>query len=185
MSNEKEIKDITGLTTAPDEEIKTKGISKKEREIDLTAALLEAAEFKTSEDLIVDAEIKRNEKPLFSVRVHPISEKDIKNARKQATSFTANPNGRKLPPIEKEFDSAKFNSLIIYLATVEEDQHKIWNNAALKEKYGLIQPWESVDALLMFGEKQWLLDTVLDISGMGEDYGSDEEEKTPEDYAKN
>ena len=88
MSNEKEIKDITGLTTAPDEEIKTKGISKKEREIDLTTALLEAAEFKTSEDLIVDAEIKRNEKLLFSVRVHPISEKDIKNARKQATSFT-------------------------------------------------------------------------------------------------
>lgn len=92
-----------------------------------------------------------------------------------------NPNNKKLPPIEKDFDTAKFNNWIIYLATTEEDQQKIWGNPAIMKKYGLNQPVESVDVLLTLGEKHRLADLVTDISGMNDD----EETMDEEEYAKN
>lgn len=171
--NEKTL--VTGLDQAE---------NRKEAERDLVTSLLEAAEFKTSEDNITEAEIKRNGKVLFSVRLHPISEPDARFARKKATTFMPNPNNKKLPPIEKEQNGALFSSWLIYLATTEEDQQRIWGNPAIMQKYGLMQPVESIDVLLTYGEKQRLADLVGTISGFDEDEDG-EEVMSEEDYAKN
>ena len=172
MSEAKEV-NVTNLEYAE---------NRKETEYDLVTALLEAAEFKTSEDNITEAEIKRNGKVLFSVHLHPISEPDARVARKKATTYMPNPNNKKLPPIEKEHNTALFSSWLIYLATTEEDQQKIWGNPAIMQKYGLMEPVEGVDKLLTYGEKQRLADLVAKISGMDDD---DDEVMDKEDYAKN
>lgn len=171
MAEEK--KDITGLSTAE---------NRKEAEYDLVKALLESAEYKDSEEAITEAEIKRNGKYLFTVKLHPISEPDARLARKKATIYMPNPNNKKLPPVEKDFDTSKFNSWLIYLATTEEDQQKIWGNPTIMQKYGLAQPYETIDVLLTLGEKHKLADLVTDISGMNDD---EEEDIDHEEYAKN
>jgi hypothetical protein len=172
--SETEKKNITGLDTAD---------NRKEAEYDLVKSLLEASEYKTAEDAVTEAEIKRNGKYLFSVNIHPISEADARFARKKATKYMPNPNGKKLPPIEKELDTAKFNSWLIYVATTEEDQQKIWGNPAIMQKYGLSLPVESVDVLLTLGEKRKLADLVTDISGLDDE--DDEDNVSEEEYAKN
>lgn len=169
-----EKKDVTGLDNAT---------NRKETEYDLVTSLLAAADFKVSDDNITEAEIKRNGNYLFSVHLHPISEPDARMARKKATITMPNPNGRKLPPIEKDFDTAKFNAWLIYLATTEEDQQKIWGNQAIMQKYSCLQPVETIDILLTLGEKRKLADLVTDISGLDDD--DDEDNVDVEEYAKN
>lgn len=175
MAKETEKKSVTGL-----DQVTT---NRKEAEYDLVAALLEAAEYKTADENITEAEIKRNGKFLFSVRLHPLSDADSRLANKKATIYMPNPNGKKLPPIQKDFDGSKFTSWIIYLATVEEDQKKIWGNPQLMQAKGLMEPWESVDVLLKYGEKEELADLVMKISGKDEE--DDEENTDLVDYAKN
>lgn len=168
-----EKKDVTGLDNAA---------NRKEAEYDLVTALLESAEYRTSEEEITEVEIKRSGKYLFSVHFHPLSDTDARTARKKSTTYMPNPNNKKLPPIEKELDTAKFNSWLIYLATTEADQAKIWGNAAVMQKFGLAQPVESIDVLLTMGEKRKLVDLVSSISGMDDD---EDEVVDEEEYAKN
>lgn len=172
MAETEEKKDVTGLDTAS---------NRKEAEYDLVKALLESAEYKTSEEEITEVDIKRKGRYLFSVHIHPISEPDARMARKKSTTYIPNPNGKKLPPIEKELDTAKFNAWLIYLATTEEDQQKVWGNPAIMQKYGLSLPVESIDVLLTLGEKRKLADLVTDISGLDDD----EDNVDEEEYAKN
>lgn len=172
MAETEEKKDVTGLDSASD---------RKEAEYDLVNALLESAEYKTSEDEITEVDIKRKGRFLFTVHIHPISEPDARMARKKSTTYIPNPNGKKLPPIEKELDTAKFNAWLIYLATTEEDQQKVWGNPAIMQKYGLTLPVDSIDVLLTLGEKRKLADLVTDISGLDDD----EDNVDEEEYAKN
>lgn len=147
---------------------------RKEAEYDLVSALLEAAEYKTSDDNITEVKIVRNKKFLFAVHICPLSENDTRFARKKATIYMPNPQGKKLPPIEKDFDNAKFKSWLIYLATTEEDQQKIWGNPSVMQKKGLMEPWESIDVLLKAGEKNNLIEEVFEISGFDDDAETDE-----------
>lgn len=174
MAENKEKNLVTGLDQAE---------NRKEAEYDLVSSLLSAAEFKTSEDNITEAEIKRGGKYLFSVHLHPISEPDARVARKKATTYMPNPNNKKLPPIEKDVNAAKFSSWLIYLATTEEDQQKIWGNPEVMKKFGLMEPVDSIDILLTYGEKQRLADLVGEISGMVDD--DEDETMDQEEYAKN
>lgn len=172
--NEKnlELEIATGLETASD---------KKEAEYDLVASLLEAASYREDKDLLTTIDIKRSGKYLFSVNIRPIGDVEVKAARKKATKYMPNPQNRKLPPIEKEFNSGLFNALLIYYATTEEDKKNIWGNKAIMEKYSLVEPHESIDILLTVGEKVAISDKVIEISGMD----VEEEEVSLEDYTKN
>lgn len=172
MAKEIEKEIVTGLENAS---------NPKDAEYNLVAALLEAAGYREDEDLITTVEIKRAGKFLFEVNIRPIGNDETKAARKKATKMMPNPQNRKLPPIEKEFDSGLFNSLIIYYATTEEDKAKIWGNAAIMDKFNLVNPWESIDILLTIGEKTALSDKVVEISGMD----LDDDEVTDEEYVKN
>lgn len=180
MSDEK--KDLTGLDIAAAHAAESKVCTTKDAEYDLTAALLKAAEFRTSDEAVTEIEIKRNGVYYFTIHVHPISDAESRKARRKATTFMPNPNGRKLPPIEKDFNNAMFNSQIIYMATTDEDKKKIWGNQQLMDKYDILDPVDTIDLLLAVGEKIEVVDVIMDISGLG---GSVEEETSPEDYAKN
>lgn len=169
---EKEKEIMTGLEHAQDQ---------KEAEYDLVKALLAAADYREDNDMITPVDIKRGGKFMFTVNIHPIGDQEVKAARKRATVYMPNPNNKKLPPIEKDFKSGLFNSLIIYAATTEKDKKEIWGNKVIMEKYGCVEPHETIDVLLTVGEKSWLSDLVVDISGMN----TDDEEVSKEEYVKN
>lgn len=137
----------------------------EEVQYDLVQALLEAGNYGNAEEEQKLVRIERNGKFMFEFTVHPISEDDVRIARHKSTTFMKNPNGKNLPPIEKETDFSKLRSWKIYLATVEEDQKKIWGNPALKEAFNIIEPWEAVDKLLKGGEKSAVDDLINSISG--------------------
>lgn len=170
---EKEQVTVTGLEMAAD---------RKDAEYDLVKSLLAAMDYQKEEENITEVEIRRNGKFYFSVHLHPISDEQIRTARKKSTVYVPNPNNKKLPPIEKELNSVRMKSMAIYLATTEEDQQKIWGNPAVKEKAGLMENYESVDVLLNAGEKLKLWETVLDISGLNDD---DDDTMDEEEYSKN
>lgn len=170
MANNEEKKNVTGLDMAAD---------RKEAEYDLVKSLLEASSFKTAEDSITEVTIARNGKFLFKVRVHPLSDADVKTAQKKAGIFKPNPNNKKLGQVKVDTDAGVLGSWLIYLATVEKDQNEIWGNGAIMQKFNLMQPWQSIDCLLMTGEKNKLVDTILEISGMNDD---DEEQMDEEEF---
>lgn len=180
MSTTEKKTSVTGLDQAE---------NRKEAEYDLLSALLEAASYKTADENIVEFELWRNRKYLFTVHVHPLGDQEVKQARKQATTYMPNPNGRKLPPIEKEFDLIKFKSWMIYLATTEEDQKKIWGNPDFMKAKGVMQAYESIDMMMKSGEKDELFLVVTDISEMDEDgnpkTSDDNEGMDQTEYAKN
>lgn len=171
-ATEKDIEVLTGLENAED---------KKEAEYDLVAALMEAASYRNDKELITPVDIKRNGKFLFTVNIHPIGDDEVRAARKKATTYMPNPQNRKLPKIEKEFNGGMFNALIIYAGTTEEDKAKIWGNRAIMDKYGLVEPHESISVLLTAGEKAALSDKVIEISGMD----IEDNEVSKEEYTKN
>lgn len=150
----------------------------KEAEYDLVASLMEAADYRND---ITTVDICRGGKYLFTVNIHPIGDDEVKAARKRATTMMPNPQNRKLPKIEKEFNANLFNSLIIYTATTEEDKQQIWGNKAIMDKYNLVEAHESINILLTVGEKAELTNKVIEISGMEDD----DEEVTKEEYTKN
>lgn len=172
-TEKKENQNVTGLDTALD---------RKEAEYDLVAALLEAADYKNSDDEILEVEICRKGKFLFKVRIHPISDADVKKAQKEAGVYKPNPTNKKLGRIKVDQENDKLASWLIYLATTDEDQEKIWGNKNIMSKYGLMQNWESVDTLLKKGEKDDLLEKVFEISGMNDEEDEDEEKMDEETF---
>ena len=165
-TKETEKKSVTGLDQAT---------NRKEAEYDLVSSLLSAAEYKTDDDNVTEAEIVRRGKYLFSVHVHPIADEDNRFARKRATTMMPHPENKKLPPIEKDFDNAKYKSWLIYIATTEEDQRKIWGNSEVMRKFDLKEPWQSIGVLLTAGEKNRLFNLVVKISGFEDEEFGDEE----------
>ncbi len=138
-----------------------------EAEKDLLQTLFEAASFAAEE--VYELEITRKGKVMFTLHVHPISDSDAALARKKATIQKDHPQGRKYGKIDVGFDNSKFKSWLIYLATTEEDQQKIWGNKAFMRQFGLMEPWESIDKILTLGDKSKLLDKVTEISGLDDD----------------
>ena len=167
MATEIKNENVTGLENATD---------RKGAEYDLVKALFEAADYKTNEDNIVEIDITRNGKFLFALHIHPIGDDDVAKANKEAAIMVRNPNGRHLPKIQADSDKSKYKSWLIYLATTEEDQRQIWGNPELMRKVNAFQPWETIDKLLLVGDKAKLLEKITEISGLDDDEDEMDEE---------
>lgn len=156
----------TKVTDRPVEETGLPGEEEVlKNEYDLMQGLLEAAGYKEDEDLQKRVEIKRKGKFLFAFTVRPLSEDDIRLARKKATKTKKNPAGRNLPDIEVDVDADALRSWKIYFATVENDRNAIWENSELKKKFNVMQGYEMVNVLLTGGEKSAVIDLIDEISG--------------------
>ncbi len=84
----------------PDMPAKVAAKIEKEDEYDLVSSLLAAAEYQQTPDMTKEVEIRRNGRLYFTVHVHPVSEDDISLARKKASKYYENPQGKK--PRESE-----------------------------------------------------------------------------------
>ncbi len=172
MSNKENMTNITGLENSTDF---------KNDEYNLVSALLAASDFKNSQEEQKEIKIERDGKFYFKFTIRPLSEDEVQAARKKATVYMKNPAGTKYPPIPKETSSTRYNSYLIYTATVDEDRKKIWGNEQIKNKFGIIDDAETVDVLLKTGEKSRIIDVITDISGFDGKF----DELSEDEFVKN
>lgn len=161
-----------------EEELSEKGIPENAEEVQysLIEGLLKAANYKDDPDLRETLVIRRNGQNLFKFTIRPLSEEELKLCRKKSTEFMKNPAGRNLPKVEKEVDYVKVRCWKIYLATIDEDKERIWNNKELREKLDVFTGPDMVERLLTSGEKNAVSDKIDTISGFDTDI---------DEYAKN
>lgn len=67
--------------------------------------------------------------------------------------------------VAESVEVASYRSDIIYMATVEEDRKKIWDNKAAWDRLGVATGRDLIDIVLMAGEKDAVLDKIEEISG--------------------
>lgn len=166
MATEMKNENVTGLDQAT---------NRKEAEYDLVKSLFMAANYKKSTEEIVEIDIVRGGQFMFTLHLHPIGDDDVATATKKSTQYRDHPQGKKYGKIEIGRDRAAYKSWLIYLATTEEDQQKIWGNRELMAHFGLMQPWESIDLMLTVGDKAKLLEKITEISGLDDDEDDEEE----------
>lgn len=145
-------------------------------ENEILNGLLEAANFKNNIDLQKTIQIKRDNKVLFEFRVRPLDEEEVATCRRNSTVYVQDPRGKSYPKIEKDFDFSKYRSWRIYLATIDEDKEKLWDNKTIQNKLNVLQNINVIDSVLMSGEKISICDVIDEISGYNDDI---------EEYIKN
>ena len=145
----------------------------------LLLALVGAAAYRTDKSMQRKITIKRKGKVAFSFTVRPISEGEAQDIRKVATVYMANPQGPKYPQIAKEIDNVRYNNAVIYTATIDEDKERIWGNPEVMARLGVLEPADTIDRVLMTGEKSDIVTEILSLSGTSGDSIS------TEDMAKN
>lgn len=109
-------------------------------------------------------DVIRNGKKLFSFRVRGLDDSEFEKCRDQATKAVKDRRFGSIA-VPKEFNSAKFNSLLICLATHPEDTKAIWDNKKLWEQANVLSGWQLVDKVLKPGEKDRVIDLIEELSG--------------------
>lgn len=152
----------------------------EQEELDYVAGFLKAAEMLKEETTKI--EIRRKGQLLFTFKIHALSEQEMSRAQKMATTYTKNKN-KKLPDVKKDFDKALGTSCLIYLATVDEDRQRLWDNVQLKNALmsaGILSKdfvgmgYDLIDKVLSPGEKNMVIEEIDKLCGYSED--EDEEE---------
>lgn len=132
-------------------------------ENDILAGLLTAANFKEEESNIHPVEVARGGKVLFSFRIRPLSEEEYQTAKDKNTKYVRNKQlGIRFP---EDTNSVRYRSNLIYLATIEEDREKVWNNKDAWKSLNVLNGIDLVDKVLLGGEKDAILEIVDKISG--------------------
>lgn len=139
------------------------------REEDFLQGLVEAAGYSVEERQLI--EIARNQKLLFAFHIRPLSEDEFNQCRKKHTKYVRNRQlGTKMAG---ETDAVKYRDEIIYLATVEEDREKLWDNkkawTALRNMgLQVLNGLDVIEYSLKAGEKDRVVDAVEQLSGYGD-----------------
>ena len=94
-------------------------------EEDFIQGLIDAAEYASEETQRI--EIVREGRLYFAFHVRPLSSQEYEKCKKKYTKYVRNKQfGMKLP---EDTDRIKYQSAIIYEATVEEDRKNLWEGA--------------------------------------------------------
>ena len=140
------------------------------------AGILEAMETITEYKVF---EVIRDGKKLFSFRVRGLDDSEFEKCRDQATKVAKDRRLGNLA-VPREFNSAKFNSLVVYTATHPDDKKAIWDNKNLWQKANVVTGWQLVDKVLKRGEKEKCIELIEELSGY-----SDEDAENTEETLKN
>lgn len=124
-------------------------------------------------------EVIRDGKKLFSFRVRGLDDGEFERCRDQATKVAKDRRLGNLA-VPREFNSAKFNSLVIYTATHPDDKKAIWDNKDLWAKADVVTGWQLIDKVLKRGEKEKCIELIEELSGY-----NDEDAEATEETLKN
>ncbi len=124
-------------------------------------------------------EVVREGKKLFAFRVRGLDDEEIEKCRDQATKTVKDRRLGNLA-VPRDFNAAKFNSMMIYVATHPDDRKTLWDNKTLWEKAGVVTGWQIIDKVLRRGEKDAVLELIEKLSGY-----TDEDAESTEETLKN
>jgi len=136
-------------------------------ENELLRGLIEAGTEKEKESAYKKIQIKRGGSLRFEFRIRPVSEEESITCHEHATRYA--PRKRGQPKKEIETNMAKFRSWLIYTATVDEDRKKTWDNKKAQEALDVLNGVDLIDAVLLSGEKDRIIEEINNISGYGDD----------------
>ena len=134
-------------------------------ENDILGGLMAAADFKSNEDEIHPVEIRRNGAVVLTFRIRPLSENEYDAAKEHNSKKKKNKQLGIM--ITESTDNIRYRSELIYIATVQEDQEKIWRNKTAWEKFNVVTGPDLISRVLKAGEKAAVLELIDNISGYG------------------
>ncbi len=146
-------------------------------EDDLIHGLIDAANFASDETQLI--EIIREKRLFFSFHIRPLCSEEYEKCRKKHTKYLRNKHlGMKVPD---EINRVKYQSEVIYEATVDEDKAKLWDNREIwkalnAKKDRIMNGLDVIEYSLKAGEKERILEAIDKISGYDDNL---------EDVAKN
>lgn len=135
-------------------------------EEDFIQGLIDAAEFASEETQRI--EIIREGRLYFAFNIRPLNSQEYEKCKKKHTKYVRNKQlGMKLP---EDTDRIKYQSAIIYEATVDEDKEKLWDNrkvwdALNAKKDRIMNGLDVIEYSLKAGEKDKILEAIDRISG--------------------
>jgi len=135
-------------------------------EEDFIQGLIDAAEFTSEETQRI--EIIREGRLYFAFNIRPLSSQEYEKCKKKSTKYVRNKQfGIKLP---EDTDRIKYQSSIIYEATVEEDRKNLWDNrkvwnALNAKKDRIMNGLDVIEYSLKAGEKDKILEAIDKLSG--------------------
>ena len=138
----------------------------RRNEEDFIRGLIEAAEFASNETQRI--EIIRDGRLYFAFSIRPLSSEEYDQCRKKHTKYVRNKQlGMKMP---EDTNRVKYQSAIIYAATVEEDKKKLWDNrkvwdALNSKKDRIMNGLDVIECALKAGEKDKILEAIDKLSG--------------------
>lgn len=118
-------------------------------------------------------DVVRDEKKLFSFRVRGLDDEEVEKCRDQATKVVKDRRFGSLA-MPRDFNAAKFNSLMIYVATHPDDKKLLWDNKDLWQKANIVAGWQLVDKVLLRGEKEEVIALIEQLSGYDDGENTEE-----------
>lgn len=155
----------------------------RSNEDDFIQGLIDAAQFSDEETQRI--EIIREGRLYFAFSIRPLSSEEYEKCRKKHTKYVRNRQlGMKMP---EGTDRVKYQSALIYEATINDDKVKLWDNRkvwdALNAKRDhIINGLDVIESVLKAGEKDKILEAIDKLSGYDNNL---EEINSLEDVAKN
>ncbi len=146
-----------------DEQVKTQ---MRMHEEDFIQGLIAASEFASAETQRI--EIVREGRLFFAFRIRPLSSEEYEKCKKKHTKYVRNKQlGVKMP---EDTDRVKYQSEIIYQATMAEDREKLWDNRKVWEalnakKDRILNGLDVIECTLKAGEKDRILEAIDKLSG--------------------
>lgn len=135
-------------------------------EEDFIQGLIDASEFASEETQRI--EIIREGRLYFAFNIRPLNSQEYEKCKKKHTKYVRNKQlGMKLP---EDTDRIKYQSAIIYEATVDGDKEKLWDNrkvwdALNAKKDRIMNGLDVIEYSLKAGEKDKILEAIDRISG--------------------
>ncbi len=135
-------------------------------EEDFIQGLIDAAEFVSDETQRI--EIVRGGRLFFAFNIRPLGSEEYEKCRKKHTKFVRNKQfGMKMP---EDTNRVKYQSAIIYEATIDEDKEKLWDNrkvwkALNAKKERIMNGLDVIEYTLKAGEKDKILEAIDELSG--------------------
>lgn len=108
-----------------------------------------------------------NNTVLYSFRIRALRADEMEACSEKATRYERNVRTGVMQVAN--FDSARFNSLVIYTATHPEDRAQTWDNKALWARLNVLTGPEVIDALMPVGIKGQVIRQIEHLSGYDAD----------------
>lgn len=124
-------------------------------------ALLESSNYLKDNGEYRKISIPRKGKIMFSFTVRPLNDDEWSKCRRQNLKNRGKRN--------EELNNPRYASQAIYMATLEDDRAKIWDNKAVWDKLNCASGVDVVNSVLKIGEKVQILDIIQDLSGYGDE----------------